>query len=204
MANSAVVSTLGGTGEEGYRDGEGNAAQFYNPYGVAVDGDGNGLVSTLAGTGKKGHRDGEGTVAQFRSPRGVAVVHGDNSVIVADMDNNRIRKISPQGLVSTLAGTGARGHRDGEGTAVAQFNGPVGVEVDGEGNIIVADLSNNRIRKISPQGLVSTLAGTGEEGRRDGEGTTAQFNFPNDVAVDREGNVIVADTLNHRIRKISL
>eukprot|EP00959_Pyramimonas_sp_CCMP1952_P082446 1722934-Pyramimonas_sp.AAC.1 len=99
-------------------------------------------------------------------------------------------------VVSTLAGTGergnfgqliGRGYQDGEGT-VAKFDRPFGVAVDGEGNVIVADNGNHRIRKISPQGLVSTLAGTGERGHQDGEGTAAQFNEPRGVAVDREGN----------------
>eukprot|EP00976_Prorocentrum_cordatum_P012871 257450-Prorocentrum_minimum.AAC.1 len=218
MARSAVVSTLAGTGVRGYQDGEGNAAKFRRPWGVAVDEDGNvivadtynsrirkispqGLVSTLAGTGVRGHRDGEGAAAQFKSPSGVAVDREGN-VFVADYDNHRIRKISPQGLVSTLAGTGVAGHRDGEGIA-AQFNCPRGVAVDGEGNVIVADFVNKCIRRISPQGLVSTLAGTGVEGHRNGEGTAAQFNEPSGVAVDGEGNVIVADYINNRIRRIS-
>jgi DNA-binding beta-propeller fold protein YncE len=183
-----------------------------------VDGDGNvivgdtgnrrirkitpqGLVSTLAGTGEKGHQDGEGTVARFNTPCGVAV-DGDGNVIVGDTRNHRIRKITPQGHVSTLAGTGEMGHEDGEGT-VARFNMPCGVSVDGDGNVIVADRDNHRIRKITPLGLVSTLAGNGEEGHQDGEGTVAQFDFPQGVAVDGEGNVIVADRDNHRIQKIT-
>jgi DNA-binding beta-propeller fold protein YncE len=216
--NRNTVSTIAGTGIIGHRDGEGNAVKFQEPSGVAVDKDGNiivadtwnncirkitpqGHVSTLAGTRKRGHRDGEGTVAQFKCPSGVAV-DGIDNVIVADAGNNRIRKITPQGQVSTLAGTGERGHRDGEGNA-AQFDWPRGVAVDGGGNVIVADGGNHRIRKITPQGQVSTLAGSGEEGHRDGEGTVAQFDRPCGVAVDGGGNVIVADTDNHRIRMIS-
>eukprot|EP00959_Pyramimonas_sp_CCMP1952_P144047 3015586-Pyramimonas_sp.AAC.1 len=148
MAISAVVSTLAGTGVPGYQDGEGNAAKFAGPQGVAVDGDGN--------------------------------------VIVAEFYNNRIRKISPQGLVSTLAGTGERGHRDGVGNA-AKFKNPSGVAVDWEGNIFVAEYGNDRIRKISSQGVVSTLAGSGVQGFRDSI-AGAQFNNPWGVAVDREGN----------------
>jgi DNA-binding beta-propeller fold protein YncE len=98
---------------------------------------------------------------------GVAV-DGDDNVIVADTWNQGIRKITPQGHVSTLAGTGEKGNRDGEG-AVAQFNFPCGVAVDGDGNGIVADTVNQRIRKVTPQGHVSTLAGTGEEGHQDGD-----------------------------------
>jgi sugar lactone lactonase YvrE len=213
------VSTLAGSGDN-HRDGEQTVAQFDRPCGIAVDGSRNiivadtwnmcirkitpqGNVSTLAGTpnGDGGHRDGEGTAALFNYPRGIAV-DGDSNVIVADTGNHRIRKITPQGQVTTLAGTGTIGHRDGERTA-AQFNCPCGVAVDGDGNVIVADKFNHRIRVITPQGHVSTLAGTGEGGHRDGKGTFSQFYSPNGIAVDGDGNIIVADTNNHRIRKVT-
>jgi DNA-binding beta-propeller fold protein YncE len=197
---------------------EGNVAQFNLPIGVAMDDDGNvivadawshrickitqqGEVSTLAGTDVGGHQDGEGTVAQFRWPSGVAVDGGGN-VIVADNHNHRIRKITPHGRVSTLAGTGEWGHRDGEGT-IAQFNWPRGVAVDGGGNVIVTDMFNHRIRKITQQGHVSTLAGTGSEGYQDGEGSIAQFDYPRGVSVDGDGNVIVTDERTYRVRKIT-
>jgi sugar lactone lactonase YvrE len=220
--NHHAVSTLAGTGVRGIGDGEGTVAMFNKPKGVAVDEDGNvivadtdnhlirkittqGQVSTLAGTGEKGFRDGVGTVAQFDSPSGVAV-DGDVNVVVTDTDNNRIRKITPDGQVSTLAGSGygptAVGHQDGEGTA-ALFNYPFGVAVDEGGNIIVADKGNHCIRLITPQGHVSTLAGTGEEGCQNGEGTVAQFYFPTGVAVDGGGNIIVADEGNDCIRLIT-
>jgi streptogramin lyase len=219
------VSTLAGSGEGGHRNGEGTISQFNFPRGVAVDGDGNIIVadtcnclirkitqqgtltgttltvSTLAGTGEEGHKDGEGTVARFNQPYGV-VVDGDGNIIVADMHNHCIRKITPKGHVSTLAGTDKKGHRDGEGT-VAQFNYPRGIAMDGDRNVFVADQNNHRIRKITPQGQVSTLAGTGEGSHRDGAGTVAQFHCPRGVAVDGNGNVFVADTFNHRIRKIT-
>jgi sugar lactone lactonase YvrE len=212
------VSTLAGTGKGGHRNGKGTVSQFSYP-GVAVDGDGNiivadacnccirkitpqGQVSTLAGTtGEKGHRDGEGAGAQFNQPYGVAV-DGDGSIIVADMHNHCIRNITPTGQVSTLAGTGKKGYRDGEGTE-AQFNYPKGTAVDKDRNVFVADQNNFRIRKITPQGQVSTLTGTGETGHRDGEGTVSQFNYPSGVAVDGDGNVVVADLFNYRIRKVS-
>jgi DNA-binding beta-propeller fold protein YncE len=158
-------------------------------------------VSTIAGSRANSHQDGEGNVAKFSNPLGVAVDE-DGNVIVADTDNHRICKITPQGHVSTLAGTGDEGYEDGEGI-MAQFNGPRGVAVDGGGNVVVADWGNERIRKITPQGQVTTLAGTGEWGYRDGEGTVAQFYSPSGVAVDGGGNVIVAETDNHRIRKIT-
>eukprot|EP00959_Pyramimonas_sp_CCMP1952_P431436 9035876-Pyramimonas_sp.AAC.1 len=160
---------------------------------------GNSIVSTLAGTGaSEGYRDGtlNDTDIKFTQPCGVVVDRAGN-VIVADRNNHRIRKISPQGLVSTIAGTGESGYRDGAGTARARFHRPNGVAVDRDGNVIVADMNNHCIRMISPQGLVSTLAGTGVEGHRDGAGAAAQFNTPIGVTVDRGGNVIVADVDNH-------
>eukprot|EP00976_Prorocentrum_cordatum_P105932 1194356-Prorocentrum_minimum.AAC.3 len=220
ISPQGLVSTIAGTGEQGHRDGASTArARSDGPCGVAVDRDGNiivadsnnhcirkispqGLVSTLAGTGVEGHQDGEGTAAQFNNPCDVARVDGGGNVIVADYYNHRIRKVSPQGLVFTLAGTGVEGHQDGEGTA-AQFCWPCGVAVDGAGNVIVADEAYSLIRKISPQGLVSTLAGTGEEGHRDGDSAAAQFCGPCGVVVDGAGNVIVGDCNNNRIRKIS-
>jgi hypothetical protein len=104
-------------------------------------------VSTVAGTGAGGSTDGSATVARFRSPRGVAV-DGNGFVYVADADNNRIRKITPDGVVSMLAGTGAAGSADGD-VAAAQFNNPQGIALDGSGNLYVADNANNKIRRIS-------------------------------------------------------
>jgi DNA-binding beta-propeller fold protein YncE len=140
-----------------------------------------GYVSTLAGIGEGDYRDGGGTAAQFSCPFGLAV-DGDGNVIVADYNNHCIRKITPQGQVSTLAGTGQhQGHRDGEGT-VAEFYGPWGIAVDGDGDFLVADFHNHRIRKITPQGQVSSLAGIeghiyNIKGHRDGDRVaSAQFN----------------------------
>ncbi|MCE7994007.1 MAG: Ig-like domain-containing protein [Roseivirga sp.] len=217
-----VVSTLAGS-TFGFKNGTGTEAQFKSPVGVAVDAAGNvyvadqsnhairkispeGEVSTLAGSGF-GFKDGPGTEAKFNKPRGVTVDAGGN-VYVADQGNHVIRKISPGGEVSTLAGLAPRflfltfpGFRDGTGT-VAQFNEPAGVAVDAGGNVYVADQKNHRIRKITPEGEVNTLAGSGF-GFKDGPGTEAQFSIPRGVAVDGEGNVFVADRGNLRIRKIS-
>jgi sugar lactone lactonase YvrE len=159
------------------------------------------IVSTLAGSGSYGFADGSGAGAQFQKPHGVTVDSVGN-VYVADSFNNRIRKISTAGDVSTLAGSGTYGDADGSG-AEAQFYGPEGVAVDSGGNVYVADTCNDRIRKISPSGDVSTLAGSGTYGFADGSGAGAQFYGPEGVAVDSGGNVYVADTYNHRIRKIS-
>jgi DNA-binding beta-propeller fold protein YncE len=182
QGSNSTVFTIAGTGEEGHRDGEaGTVARFADPCGVAVDEDGNiivadtgnhcirkitpqGQVSTLAGTDEEGLRDGEGAVARFSMPCGLAV-HGDGNIIVVDMHSCCVRKITPQGQVSTLAGMDdhEEGYRDGEGT-VALFDHLRGIAVDRDGNVIVVDMGNHCIRKITPQGQVSTLAVTGEGG----------------------------------------
>ncbi len=173
-------------------------------------------VSTLAGNrgfvyepGKigdiddvgQGYVDGQGDSARFNGPRGI-VVDASGNVYVADTNNNRIRKITPTGLVTTFAGSGVKGYADGQGTS-AMFKEPCGVALDASGNLYVADRLNCRIRKITPDGMVSTFAGSGDFAYADGQGTSAKFNGPLSVAVDAFGNVYVADALNYRIRKIT-
>ena len=155
-------------------------------------------VTTLAGSGEGDFADGIGTAASFID----VAVDGDGNVLVADSDHHRIRKISPNGVVTTLAGSGEGDFADGIGTA-ASFSSPCGLAVDGDGNVLVADYGNHRIRKISPNGVVTTLAGSGEDDFADGIGTAASFCSPCGVAVDGDGNVLVADFLNDRLRKIS-
>ena len=222
ITSAGVVTTLAGTaGSPGSSDGTGAAARFSGPFGVAVDASGNvfvadtsnntirkitsaGVVTTLAGTaGSPGSSDGTGAAARFFSPTGVAVDASGN-VFVADMSNHTIRKITSAGVVTTLAGTaGFSGSSDGTGAA-ARFNYPRGVAVDASGNLYVADADNHTIRKITSVGVVTTLAGTaGSDGSSNGTGAAASFNFPYGVAVDASGNVYVADTENHTIRKIT-
>lgn len=151
--------------------------------------------------GAAGFADGALAQARFADPYGVAVDH-DGTLYASDGgDNNRIRKIAPNGAVSTLAG-GKEGFADGAGGAAA-FNTPSGVALDSAGNLYVADTGNHAIRKVTPQGVVSTLAGDGQAGDRDGAAAQARFNGPLGVAVDGHGNVYVADTYNDRIRMIS-
>jgi hypothetical protein len=167
------------------------------------------VVTTLAGTapgdngGGGGSADGTGAAASFRSPRGVATDSAGN-VYVADLGASTIRKITPAGVVTTLAGTaGVNGSTDATGAA-ASFNNPTGVATDSADNVYVADTINHTIRKITPAGVVTTLAGTaGAPGSTDATGVAASFRSPLGVATDSAGNVFVADTGNNTIRKIS-
>ena len=212
-----VTTFVGMVGVSGSTNGADTLASFKKPFGVAIDASGNvyvadagnnqiraitpaGLVSTFAGTGVAGTGNGADT-ATFNSPLGIAI-DGSGNLYVADYGNDMIRKISPAGVVSTLAGTGATGADNGAGTA-ATFNLPEGVAVDAAGNVYVADNGNNIIRKITPGGIVSTLAGSGTVGSANGTGTNASFNSPFGIAVDASGNVYVADSGNNLIRKIS-
>lgn len=210
-----TVSTLAGSGAFGSTNGIGTNAEFSVPEGVAVDGSGNvyvgdysndvirkitpdGEVSTLAGSGIFGFADGNATTAQFKGP-GKLAVDAMGNIYVSDTQNHSIRKITPAGDVSTLAGSGTAGFTDGNG-ANARFSNPGGIAVDASGNVYVGD--NRRIRKITPMGEVSTLAGSGLLGSADGSGTAAQFSAPVGLCVDPSGNIFVADALNHRIRKV--
>ena len=217
IAPDGTVTTLAGSGNAGFADGQGSSAHFYNPRGVAVDGEGNvivahmsshrirkitpdGTVSTFAGSGNATFADGQGSSAHFYSPNGVDV-DGEGNVIVADRSNHRIRKITPDGTVTTVAGSGNATFADGQGSS-AHFYNPNVVAVDGDGNIIVADYGNHCIRKITPDGIVTTLAGSGHTKYADGKGTAAHFHCPAAVAIDHDGNVIVADDGNNKIRKV--
>ncbi|MEY2620973.1 MAG: hypothetical protein RIT26_793, partial [Pseudomonadota bacterium] len=157
------------------------------------------VVTTLAGSEFPDFADGKGALASFYGPNGMAAdISGQ--LYVADTYNNRIRKISPAGVVSTLAGSTTSGSADG---TAASFNYPYGVAVDGSGNVFVADQRNHLIRQISPSGEVSTLAGSGSAGSDDDTGTAASFSSPQGVAVDDHGYVFVADYNNHLIRQIN-
>jgi sugar lactone lactonase YvrE len=219
--NPGAVSTLAGNSNAGFSNGLDSLAEFNSPMALALDAQGNvyvvdgqnymirkvtpqGLVSTFAGNGSQGYVDGPGNSAEFQSPNGIAVDAQGNVYVSegASDDDNRIRKISPAGVVSTFAGKGKFGFADGP-AAKAQFFSPAGLAFDQEGNLYVADQYNNRIRKITPAGQVSTLAGDGHQGAVDGAPSTAEFSVPADVSVDLQGNVYVADDYNAMIRKIT-
>ncbi|KAA0254172.1 MAG: hypothetical protein EDX89_11010 [Acidobacteria bacterium] len=216
------VTTLAGlAGSSGNADGTGSAARFNSPAGVAVDAFGNvhvaerdnhtirkvtpgGVVTTLAGLwGVAGSADGTGIAARFSSPTGVAV-NGSGDAYVGDLANHSIRKVTPTGVVTTLAGlAGISGSADGTGSA-ARFSSPTGVAVDASGSVHVADPANGTIRKVTPAGVVTTLAGlAGSSGSADGAGSAARFNFPRGIAVDASGNFYVADSSNHTIRQVT-
>jgi DNA-binding beta-propeller fold protein YncE len=208
------VSTFAG-GEEGFADGVGSDARFNKPSGIAIDALGNlyvadrdnhrirkitpaGEVSTFAG-GEEGFVDGVGGDAKFSRPTSI-VIDAAGNFYAADTMNHSIRKITPAGEVSTFAG-GEEGFADGIGSA-ARFCRPIGIASDAAGNLYVADFGNHRIRKITSAGKVSTLAG-GERGFAGGVGSAAKFHYPSGIAIDAAGNLCVADSRNHRIRKIT-
>ena len=217
----AVTAFAGAAGVFGAADGSAAEARFSFPAGVAVDAAGNvyvvdtnnstireitsdGVVTTLAGAaGVTGSADGAGSAARFRFPTGAAVDREGN-VYVADRTNSILRKVTAAGVVTTLAGTpGAAGAADGTGAA-ARFNLPFGVTVDQDGNVYVADQGNHTLRKVTPAGVTTTLAGTaGVTGSADGVGEAARFDAPAGVTVDQDGNVYVADQNNHVIRTIT-
>jgi len=146
-------------------------------------------------------RDGTGSAARFDDPQGIAA-DGAGNLYVAEGAAATIRKITPQGVVTTLAGTaGAAGYADGSGGA-ARFNTPTRLETDAGGNLYVTDSGNSLIRRISAAGAVGTLAGSGVCGSSDGSGAQAQFCNPKGIALDRHGNLWVADTGNHTVRRI--
>src|SRR5262249_20069403 len=162
-------------------------------------------VTTLAGLGGgPGHADGIGRSAQFCFPRSAAVDSAGN-IFTADSDCATIRKVTPTGAVTTLAGlAGNPGAEDGNGSA-ARFNNPSGLVLDTAETLYVADRNNQTIRKVAQDGTVTTLAGlAGIVGALDGPGTNALFNAPTSVAVDAAGDVFVTDSLNATIRRISL
>lgn len=215
ISPAGVVTTFAGS-TQGYADGTGTAAQFNSPSGICIDGSGNlyvgdesnhkirkitpaGVVTTFVGS-SQGYADGTGTAAQFSFPSGICIDGSDN-LYVADRVNCKIRKISPAGVVTTLAGSSA-GYIDATG-ASAQFNYPSGVCVDVSGNIYVADRSNCLIRKINSSGVVTTLAGNISPGYVDATGTSARFYLPYGVCTDASGNVYVGDQVNQKIRKIT-
>ncbi len=208
------ISTLAGTGQPGSKDGPVASAEFTRPEGIAAKNDGalfvadtgnhlirkisNGQVSTAAGSGKLGFDDGDAKrEASFRFPQSIAVTR-DGMLYIADTGNHAIRRLF-EGRVETIAGTGEPGFADGQPQS-AQFQAPEGIAVGDDGTIYVADTGNQRVRVIK-DGMVSTIAGIGLPGYRDGPASLAAFSMPSDVAIVNE-QVFVADSGNKLIRVI--
>ena len=222
---SGTITTVAGTGESGF-SGDGDpavAAQLNIPEGVAVDGAGNlyiadsenhrirrvdpsGTITTIAGTGESGFSGDNGPAVQAALRRHSDVaVDGAGNLYIADTFNDRIRQIDPSGTITTIAGTGLSGFSGDNGPAIqARLYWPGGVAVDGVGNLYVADSFNHRIRRVDPSGTITTIAGTGERGFSgdNGPAVAAQLRRPEGVAVDSAGNLYIADSDNHRIRRV--
>lgn len=215
---SGVVTTFAGSGSTGSADGTGTAASFSYPRGLCSDASGNiyvadasnhkirkitpaGVVTTLAGSGTPGSANGTGAAASFNYPHGICIdAAGD--LYVSENIGNRIRKVTQAGVVTTLAGSGAAGATDATGTA-ASFQSPTGVCADAAGNIYVSDYGNQKIRKVTPAGVVTTFAGTGSTGSVNATGTAASFNGPYAICIDAAGDLYVSDRSNYKIRKIT-
>ncbi len=216
---TGATDTYAGQNTAGYLDGPSKSAKFHSPLGLTVaksldvlvaDYSNNlirrissfGLrnVSTVAGTGMAGYRDGNAGEAQFNSPNDL-VVDANGNVFVTEFTNHTVRKITPNGDVSTFAGNGTAGYRDGMGTS-AQFNQPGGLTIDPAGNLYVTEWTGGRVRKITPQGLVTTIAGTNKTGFVDGQGSAALFWLPDGITIDPVGNLYMTEAGNMAVRKI--
>jgi sugar lactone lactonase YvrE len=201
-----VVTTLDGVG-------------INSPFEMSIDSDDNlyvceygsnsilkitlaGVVTRLAGSGNAGYLDGIGINAAFNNPRGIAV-DSSNNLYIVDSINNRIRKVTPAGVVTTVAGEGSAGYVDGIGS-IAQFNGPLGIAINSHGDLFVGDANNNRIRKVTPAGVVTTVAGTGVAGYIDGDINVTQFEAPSQIVFDSLDNMYVTSFYSHSIRKITV
>lgn len=226
MVNSAgIINTIAGNGIYGYSGdgGAATAAELNGPMGIYVDDSGNiyladignqrirkintdGIINTIAGNGTLGFSGDEGPadLAEFNDPAGIC---GDifGNIYVADEFNNRIRKISAAGIISTIAGGGGRGYSgDGGPATQAELYYPSGVAVDNAGDIFIADESNNCIRKVNKQGIISTIAGNGMPGFSGDGGlaASAELSNPAGIGIDKKGNIYITDGFNNRIREI--
>jgi len=224
IATDGTISTISGTGGVGLAgDGTATTLTMVSPYGVAVDGSGNifvaefgtnrirkidtsGNITTAVGDGNQGFAGdgGPANKVEMNQPTAVAVDASGN-VYFADSQNNRIRKLAG-GNVTTIAGNGQLSHSGDGGAAIsAQLNAPLGVAVDGSGNLYIADTANNVVRKVATNGAITNFAGNGSAGNGGdgGAATSAQLSAPRGLAVDSAGNLYIADAQNHKVRKVS-
>ena len=226
VSRNGVISTVAGTGDRGYSGDGGPAidAELGDPTSIALDGDGriylvdvfnncirridhDGTIRTVAGNGKAGGAGDGGlaTAAQLSRPGGV-VADSAGRLYIADNDNNRVRRVDGAGIITTIAGTGKAGFSGDGGQAIrAQLSEPAAIELDDEGRLYVADLKNHRIRRIDPDGTITTIAGTGGAGVTGDGGppTDATMLKPNGLEVTSSGDLYISDSQANRIRLIA-
>jgi uncharacterized protein (TIGR03437 family) len=226
MAPGGAVETVAGTGAGGFQGdgGPASSAQLFAPAGVALDRAGNayiadslnhrvrqiapdGRIRTVAGRGVRGYGGdgGPASEAQMDTPRAVAV-DAEGNLYVAEYANHCVRRVTPAGRIETVAGTGRRGYSgDGGPAAAADLNHPLGVALDGAGNLFIADSDNHRIRLVTPDGIISTIAGSGKPGWAGdgGAAAAAELYSPMGLAAGANGEIFVADFWNHRVRKLT-
>lgn len=228
LANAEyLITTIAGDGTSGY-SGDGKlatTAQLNKPWGLALDSNNNlyvadsqnhrirkidtqGIITTVAGNGNAGYSGdgGPATAAKLNQPAGVALDHLGN-LYIADTHNQVLRKVSPKGVITTIAGNNTPGYSgDGGPARVAQFHQPTQLAIDDADNLYIADTNNHVIRKIDSHGIITTVAGNNTPGYSGDHGpaTAAQLQHPQDVSLDQQGNLYIADSNNHLIRKIDL
>lgn len=227
VSASGLITTIAGNGTSGFSgdNGPATSAEIDAPSCIVLDGVGNiyfaddgnqrirkitttGIITTIAGNGTAGFAgdSGAATAAELHNPYGVAV-DGTGNVYIADYNNDRVRKVNTLGIISTIAGNGTVGFTGDNGAATdAELHWPIGVAVDGSGNVYIADQSNNRIRKINTGGIITTIAGNGTLGFTGDSGiaTSAELDNPSDIVIDGAGNIYIADEYNNRIRELNL